>query len=728
MVSNPFANGAHPADDIRRPGLTHANEFEQDLSLPASLFIAGGQTAKLQNPFVNWPWRKVDRAAQRVAREYRLEDREKLFIKAARVLKDPDPRVWEYRVPDLTPEERRALKTESATGFFRQQSALQSTFAMLFVAAIVQGWNQTSVNSANLSWPKELGLIDRNSEKNCGLTGFTSETWWYAAVNAAPFLTASVSCWFSDWLNEALAGRRATIAISAILILISSIGGAFASSKEMLLAFRITLGIGMGWKASTVPVFAAEIAPAHLRGSLVMNWQVFDAVGIALGSTANIIASTQGPASWRWQIASSCLPSVALLSSISSARLDSPRFLMKHERSRQKRYDDDCQAARELDENFQDSQSSQDDSTQRRHPLRWFWHIFSLDVDKPYKSPTWETLLALKGEPILAARELVFTHCQLLVEAHSRRRKVERIRNAPESDTDFSLSGETRWWRRVRRLVTKPEVLREVLAALIVMLSQQLCGINLLIIYSSSLFCAAGTSDTTRSPLWFSWGIGLTNVAFAFPAYFLIDTRGRKWLLMVTLPVLASLLAVTAGGFSIPEDQSHMRKPLIAVFTYVFTAVYSLGVGPVPFTYSAEIFPLEQRIVGMSLAVSVNLLGLGLLILFAPFATEEATLLAAFAGLNVLAFILVWLLVPEVAGAGIRNGSNGLTYLNLDQLSQIFRLGTWKHIQYQVSEAPRILWRQFRDVVWKPSEPSPPGQTFFDWARARDTGESQRSR
>jgi hypothetical protein len=403
---------------------------------------------------------------------------------------------------------------------------------------------------------------------------------------------------------------------------------------------------------------------------------------------------------------------------------------MKHERSRQKRYDDDYQAAHELDDNVQDSQSSQNEPTQRRHPLRWLLNIFSLDVDKPYKSPTWDTLLALKGEPILAARELVFTHCQLLVEAHSRRRKVERIRNAPEADTNFSLSGETRWWRRARRLVTKPEVLREVLAALIVMLSQQLCGINLLIIYSSSLFCAAGTVDSgsTRSPLWFSWGIGLTNVAFAFPAYFLIDTRGRKWLLMVTLPILACLLAITAGGFSIPENHPSTRKPVIAVFTYVFTAVYSLGVGPVPFTYSAEIFPLEQRIVGMSLAVSVNLLGLGLLILFAPFATEEATLLAAFAGLNVAAFILVWLFVPEVAGAGIRNGSNGLTYLNLDQLSQIFRLGTWQHVQYQVSEAPCILWQQLKDIFWKPSGPSPPAQTFFDWARTKSTREHERSR
>ena len=32
----------------------------------------------------------------------------------------------------------------------------------------------------------------------------------------------------------------------------------------------------MGAKASVVPVFAAEVAPAHIRGSLVMNWQLFD--------------------------------------------------------------------------------------------------------------------------------------------------------------------------------------------------------------------------------------------------------------------------------------------------------------------------------------------------------------------------------------------------------------------------------------------------------------------
>ena len=35
------------------------------------------------------------------------------------------------------------------------------------------------------------------------------------------------------------------------------------------------------------------------------------------------------------------------------------------------------------------------------------------------------------------------------------------------------------------------------------------------------------------------------------------------------------------------------------MFIYIFTAFYSPGEGPVPFTYSAECFPLTHREVGM---------------------------------------------------------------------------------------------------------------------------------
>jgi hypothetical protein len=54
-----------------------------------------------------------------------------------------------------------------------------------------------------------------------------------------------------------------------------------------------------------------------------------------------------------------------------------------------------------------------------------------------------------------------------------------------------------------------------------------------------------------------------------------------------------------AAGFSfyIPASNS-ARIPIITLFIYLFSAFYSPGEGPVPFTYSAEAFPLFHR--GMS--------------------------------------------------------------------------------------------------------------------------------
>jgi hypothetical protein len=45
----------------------------------------------------------------------------------------------------------------------------------------------------------------------------------------------------------------------------------------------------------------------------------------------------------------------------------------------------------------------------------------------------------------------------------------------------------------------------------------------------------------------------------------------------------------------------------IAFFIFLFAAFYSPGEGPVPFTYSAEVFPLSHREVGMGWAVATCL-------------------------------------------------------------------------------------------------------------------------
>ena len=63
-------------------------------------------------------------------------------------------------------------------------------------------------------------------------------------------------------------GRHGTI-FSAVFCLLSAIGSAFTQSWEQLFATRILLGIGMGSRASTVPIYVAENAPALIRVSSV---------------------------------------------------------------------------------------------------------------------------------------------------------------------------------------------------------------------------------------------------------------------------------------------------------------------------------------------------------------------------------------------------------------------------------------------------------------------------
>jgi MFS family permease len=81
------------------------------------------------------------------------------------------------------------------------------------------------------------------------------------------------AAWISDPVNDLL-GRRGTIFVAAIFSLLAPIGSGCTQHWGQFVATRILLGIGMGLKEVTVPVFSAENAPTNIRGGLVMSWQV----------------------------------------------------------------------------------------------------------------------------------------------------------------------------------------------------------------------------------------------------------------------------------------------------------------------------------------------------------------------------------------------------------------------------------------------------------------------
>jgi MFS family permease len=196
----------------------------------------------------------------------------------------------------------------------------------------------------------------------------------------------------------------------------------------------------------------------------------------------------------------------------------------------------------------------------------------------------YESLVRLRNHPIQAARDIYYIHSQLELEAE--------------------ILGTNTYKTRFIELFTIPRLRRATVAAITVMLAQQMCGVNVIAFYSSTVFQNAGASRNIA--LWASFGFGLINFIFAWPAILTIDTYGRRSLLLFTFPNMAwSMLAVGLCSLIPPSNTAHLA--LMAFFIYVYSAFYSPGEGPVPFTYSAEVFPLSHREVGMGWAVATNL-------------------------------------------------------------------------------------------------------------------------
>ncbi|TKX22452.1 sugar transporter-like protein 21 [Elsinoe australis] len=579
----------------------------------------------LDNPLTHFSPPELEAAVRAFAEATKLEGITDLLIKGAKYARNPA--TW-LSIPGLTAEEKEVLGNESQASFLEQTKELQVTLLACACGAVAQGWDQASLNGANLRWPEDLNLAS-------GLdSGLPHDVWMFAFVNAAPYIFASIFCYLSDPLNEYLFGRRGAIFVAAIFSLITVVGSACVKTLGQLLVCRILLGVGIGNKA----------------GSLVMNWQVFVAFGLFLGHSANLAVFGIHSINWRLQLAAAALPAIPLIVLIFVCP-ESPRFLIKKQ--------------------------------------RW---------KEAYRS-----LCYLNKLPLIAAKELFLIHTQIQAESRMYSGKGSDVpftedMEAPDTASladnkdVYVIQRATSYIRRFRQLFTVPRIRRASMAAFVIMITQQLCGVNVMTFYSGTIVSGdvkySYPEDVKyaswRKALWISWGTGLTNFLFAYPAYGTIDRWGRRALVLTTLPFLALTLVAAALCFQISNADA--RLPAVATFLILYMIFYSVGAGPVPFTYSAEVFPLVNREVGMSFAVFTNLFGAGLLSLFVPFLNTSLTatgLLFLFAGLNVIAFVLVYLFLYETKQA------------MLEEMNSMFSVPTGWHIRYQFQEMAPWIWNRW---------------------------------
>lgn len=250
-----------------------------------------------------------------------------------------------------------------------------------------------------------------------------------------------------------------------------------------------------------------------------------------------------------------------------------------------------------------------------------------------------------------------------------------------------------------RQLLFDRRLRNALISSSIVALAQQLCGINVLAFYSGTLFRRAGAGRETA--MYYSLGFGAVNFFFCLPAIRTIDTLGRRKWLTTTLPIMAVMMACAALSFKITDQTA--RIATVALFLFLFAAAYSPGLGPIPFTIASEAFPLSHREAGAACAIAVNLGFAGLLSIFFPSINSglgDAGSLGLFSGLNVVAFLLVFLLLEETKRR------------SLEDLDYIFAVSKRRFMRFQVVEI--LPWFLRRHALLK-DEPKPSLYRDYVW-------------
>jgi len=144
------------------------------------------------------------------------------------------------------------------------------------------------------------------------------------------FSLLSIGAIFGCLLTAPIAqrmGRKPTILVSVVPFIVGSAIMCNFPSYFPLCVGRLICGFGVGLASVFVPLYIAETAPTHLRGSLGSANQFLIAFGIVLVNAVGLpILDNSGW--WRWMLILSAIPLTILFFGILFLGVETPRWLL----------------------------------------------------------------------------------------------------------------------------------------------------------------------------------------------------------------------------------------------------------------------------------------------------------------------------------------------------------------------------------------------------------------
>ncbi|GMI67280.1 polyol transporter 6, polyol/monosaccharide transporter 6 [Hibiscus trionum] len=407
-------------------------------------------------------------------------------------------------------------------------------------------------------------------------------------------------------------GRRYTIVLASVIFLIGSVLMGYAPNYAILMTGRCIAGLGVGFALMIAPVYSAEISSPSTRGLLTSLPELCISFGILLGYTSNyLFGKLTLRLGWRMMLGVAAIPSVALAFGILKMP-ESPRWLVMEGRLK------DAKAILLLISNTEAEAES------RFHDIK-----LAAGID-PYCANTSDVV------------------------------KPTNINH-----------GQGVW----KQLLIKPTptVRRILIAAIGIHFFEHATGIEAVVLYSPRIFNKAGVV-TKNMLLLATVGVGVTKTMFILLATLFLDRFGRRRLLLTSTGGM--LVSLTGLGFALTMMEVKGDEKLVwalclsIVFVYTYVAFFSVGLGPITWVYSSEIFPLRLRAQGASIGVAVNrmmnaIVSMSFISIYKAITIGGAFFM--FAGVSLLAWWFFYFLLPETKGK------------TLEEIETLFGNNTTRH-------------------------------------------------
>lgn len=393
-------------------------------------------------------------------------------------------------------------------------------------------------------------------------TEFALNSFWFGAVAGSAILGCPFGPLAGVWLADTV-GRKATLLVAGVLFAVSAAGSALAVGVIDLIVWRFVGGMGVGLASTVSPMYIAEIAPAHMRGRLVVVNQLAIVIGLSLSVVVTYVLSFGGH--WRWMFFSEVVPIAAFLVGLAFVPR-SPRWLAAGGRS----------------------------------------------------AEAFRVLSRINGD---------------------RQARVELEQIEEELGEETGRFGE----------LLRVGVRRAVMIGIVLMVFSQINGVNMILLYTPTLFMEAGITDAPDAILnsiYIDSWIALCTVI----AFWLTRTFARRSIL------ICGTLGMAAGHFLMFLNYTNgLPTAFVLAAMLVPTGAFTLSLAPLSWVVLSEIFPNRIRGKAMSLAtgamffssyITVNLFPMILDWFKGQFGHPGGTFLI-FLGICLACSLFVWRVLPE---------------------------------------------------------------------------------